>query len=193
MSRVFKLCLLHQRSTINSMKFCLTTILILCVVTLTKGQGKTSLGAEVGFPSGSGTDGVGTGFGGSLRYEAKAAKNLNWLMSAGYLHFPASLSSGGATLTGSFSFVPIAAGVKYYPSGNFNGFYFGTDVGVTIVSGKVTVSYGGYAGSSSASENKFAVSPGVGYHFSGFDVTFRYHVLSDANYFGIRAAIVLHK
>jgi hypothetical protein len=175
------------------MKFYLSAILILCFVTATNGQGKTSLGAEVGFPTGSGTDGVGTGFGGSLRYEAKAAKNLNWLVSAGYLHFPASLNSGGISVTGSFSFVPIAAGVKYYPSGNFDGFYFGTDFGLTVVSGKVTASYGGYSSTASDSQNKFAVSPGVGYHFGGFDLTFRYHLISDANYFGIRAAIVLNK
>jgi hypothetical protein len=96
-------------------------------------------------------------------------------------------------VTGSFSFVPIAAGVKYYPSGNFDGFYFGTDFGLTVVSGKVTASYGGYSSTASDSQNKFAVSPGVGYHFGGFDLTFRYHLISDANYFGIRAAIVLNK
>ena len=175
------------------MKFCITVIAIVCFTTLANGQGKTSLGAEVGFPTGSGTDGVGTGFGGSLRYEDKAAKNLNWLVSAGYLHFPASYNSNGLSATGSFGFIPIAVGVKYYPTGNFNGFYFGTDLGLTVVSGKITFSYGGYSSSGTNTENKFAVSPGVGYHFSGFDLTFRYHLLSDANYFGIRAAVVFKK
>ena len=178
---------------LNNMKFYITVILIVCFATLSKGQGKTSLGFEVGFPNGSGTDGVGTGFGGSLRYEDKATKNLNWLVSAGYLHFPASYNSGGFNLTGSFSFVPIAVGVKYYPTGNFNGFYFGTDFGLTVISAKITASYMGSSFSDSASENKFAVSPGLGYHFKGFDLTFRYNLISDANYFGIRAAIVFNK
>lgn len=174
----------------NNMKFYITAILIVGFATLTRGQAKTSLGAEVGFPTGSGTDGVETGFGGSLRYEDKATKNLNWLVSAGYLHFPANYSSSGVTATGSFSFVPIALGVKYYPNGNFNGFYFGTDFGVTIISAKVTVSYMGFTQSATDSENKFAVSPGLGYNFKGFDLTFRYNLLSDANYYGIRAAVV---
>src|SRR5258706_1961168 len=172
------------------MKLYITSLLILCSTILSLGQGKTSLGAEIGFPSGSGTDGIGTGFGGSLRYEGKATNNLNWLTSVGYLHFPGSFSSGGISATGSFSFIPIAVGVKYYPNGSFNGFYFGTDLGLTVVSGTVTVSYGGSSASGSASENKFAVSPGLGYHFSGFDLTFRYNLISDANYFGIRAAVI---
>ncbi len=172
------------------MKLRFTSFLILCSVIFSQGQGKTSLGAEIGFPSGSGTDGIGTGFGGSLRYEGKATNNLNWLASAGYIHFPASLNSGGVSATGSFSFIPIVLGAKYYPNGSFNGFYFGSDLGVTVVSGTVTVTYGGYSSSASASENKFTFSPGMGYHFSGFDLTFRYNLLTDANYFGIRAAVV---
>lgn len=108
----------------------------------------------------------------------------------GYLHFPISRSVYGFTVTGSGNFVPIAVGVKYYPEGGFNGFYFGTDLGVTPVSVKVDISGSGITGGGSGSENKFAVSPGMGYHFKGFDITFRYNLLSDSNYFGLRGGIV---
>ena len=82
-------------------------------------------------------------------------------------------------------------GAKYnpdYPDGSFNGFYFGGEMGLAVISAKVTVSGSGLSGSGSASENKFMFAPTVGYHFSGFDLTFRYNAISDGNFFGIRGA-----
>src|SRR4051812_19115902 len=172
------------------MRFYFSILLLFSATIYSRAQGKASLGPEVGFPTGSGTEGVQTGYGGSFRYEGKVSNNVNLLASVGYLHFPISESMYGITLSGSANFTPIAVGVKYYPEGSFNGFYFGTDLGITPVSVKVNLTGSGVSGGGSGSENKFAVSPGIGYHFKGFDLTFRYNLLSDSNYFGLRGAIV---
>ena len=177
------------------MKYCLS-ILLFCVsmhCSFAQGQGRASIGAEVGFPTGSGTDGVGTGFGGSFRYEKGTKnKNINWLISGGYLSFPLNASSSGATASGTASFVPFLFGMKYYAIESFTGFYLGSDIGVTIITEKVTFSYAGFSGTASASENKFTFSPGIGYHFRGADLGFRYNLLSDANYLGIRLGVMLN-
>jgi|SRR6478736_3536176 len=172
------------------MKLYFSILLFFFATVVTLAQGKVSLGPEVAFPVGSGNEDLSTGYGGSIRYEGKVSTNVTLLASVGYLHFPINETTSGVKLSGSANFTPIAVGVKYYPEGSFNGFYFGTDLGVTPVSAKVNISGPGITGGGSGSENKFAVSPGLGYHFKGFDLTFRYNLLSDANYFGIRGAIV---
>lgn len=169
--------------------FCLVLLVHTFVFGQTKGKG--SLGFEVGFPQGKGTENVGTGIGGSFKYEGRISSNASFLASFGYLSFPAT-SNGlppGITLSGSASFMPITAGLKYYPTEVFNGFYFGGDLGVTVINAKLNISGQGISGSGTGSENKFTFSPGLGYHFSGFDLTIRYNVISDANYIGIRAAV----
>jgi hypothetical protein len=174
------------------MRSSLLPLLLLFSVSLcycqTKGKG--SVGLEVGFPAGSGSEGVGTGFGGSFRYEGrfKNQNNLNWLASFGYLSFPASGSLLGYSFSGSESIIPITLGVKYYLTESFKGFYFGGELGVSVLNAKVTVTGPGVSASGSGSENKFTFAPSMGYHFGGFDLTFRYNVITDNNYLSIRAA-----
>ncbi|MBI3219294.1 MAG: hypothetical protein HYZ44_07260 [Bacteroidetes bacterium] len=148
---------------------------------------KGSLGLEVGFPTGKGSENASTGFGGSFRYESafKNSDKASWLFSVGYISFPANVNLPGYNVSGSTSIIPVTLGVKYYPNGSFNGFYFGGEMGLAAITAKVTVS--GF-GSVSASENKFMFAPNVGYHFSGFDLTIRYNAISDGNFFGIRGA-----
>jgi hypothetical protein len=147
-----------------------------------------SLGLEVGFPTGKGSENAGTGFGGSFRYESafKNSDNASWLFSVGYISFPATVNLPGFSVSGSTSIIPVTLGAKYYPNGSFNGFYFGGEMGLAAISAKVTVSG---LGSASASENKFMFAPSVGYHFAGFDLTVRYNAITDGNFFGIRGAL----
>jgi hypothetical protein len=172
------------------MKNYLSVILLFLCSVVAFSQGRTSLGIEAGFPTGSGSDGVSTGIGGSLRYEGVATKNLTWLASAGYLYFSAK-SVPGLTVSGSLSLIPIEAGVKYYPSETFNGFYFGADIGVVVGTANISATIPGLGTfSTSQSQNKFNFAPGIGYHFSAIDLTARYNVISDGSYFSVRAAIV---
>ena len=116
-----------------------------------------SLGLEVGFPTGKGSENAGTGFGGSFRYESafKNSDKASWLFSVGYISFPATVNIPGLNVSGSTSIIPVTLGAKYYPDGSFNGFYFGGEMGLAVISAKVTVS-------GSASENKFMFAPNVG-------------------------------
>jgi hypothetical protein len=154
-------------------------------------QGRVSIGAEVGFPTGSGSDGVNTGLGGSIRYEGLATKKLTWLLSAGYLNFSAKAPSGlpsGFNVTGSATVVPVEGGVKYFVNEAFKGFYIGSDLGIVFGSLSTTASYSGSSTSLSTSENKFNFAPMIGYHFPTVDLTFKYNVISDGSYFSLRAA-----
>lgn len=172
--------------------FCLIVLLFLtCNVCFSQALRKGSIGLEVGFPTGSGSENSGTGIGGSFKYESAFRNNekASWFFSGGYISFPANVSIPGFNVTGSTSIIPITLGAKYYPNGAFNGFYFGGEMGLAAISAKVTVTgFNGY-GTGSASENKFLFAPSIGYHFAGFDLTVRYNAISDGNFFGIRGAI----
>lgn len=175
-----------------SITSCIMVLMFLtCNVCFSQALRRGSIGLEVGFPTGSGSENSGTGIGGSFRYESafKNGNNASWFFSAGYISFPAKVTIPGYNVSGSTSIIPVTLGAKYYPNGTFNGFYFGGEMGLAAISAKVTVSgFGGY-GTGSASENKFLFAPSMGYHFGGFDLTFRYNAISDGNFFGIRGAI----
>src|SRR5579859_2287677 len=178
------------------MKRYLTSILFFSSVCIVIAQSKVSFGGEVGIPQEAGTDGISTGFGGSLRFEGRINKNFNWLISAGYIYFPLNLGSGVSvtgssySLTGHESLIPVATGIKYYLNQGFQGFYFGTELGLTLSQASAAVSGVTSQGGFSSNNAKFAFSPGMGYHFKRLDFTFRYNVLSYSNYFGARAAVV---
>jgi hypothetical protein len=147
---------------------------------------RVSLGTEVAFPTGSGSDNVSTGFGGTLRYESEISKHVTWQVYAGYIYFSLDTNFYGTKLSGHESIIPIMGGVKYYPVESFHGFYFGGDVGMSAVAASVTLS--GY-GTLSDNKNYFTFSPNIGYHFAGFDLTGRFNLINDSNYIGIRAAV----
>lgn len=181
------------------MKHILVTLLFFSSVAFSFAQGKASLGIELGFPVGSNTDGVKTGFGASFRYEKPLNKNFSWLASLGYLYFPASKTEtfpGSPPQTvavdGHFTFVPILGGIKYYVKESFNGFYIGTDLGMTAMSFSGSVSVFGSSFPISQDENKFTVAPNIGIHGKKLDFGIRYSMSNDTNYIGTRIAMVFN-
>lgn len=189
------------------MKHIFITILFWLSAVFLFGQGRTSIGVDVGLPMGSGTNGVGAGLGGWVRFEKGIGRKITWLASIAYLHFPGSFGSSslppipgpsgyppttaGANVEGNSSFVPILAGAKYYPLGNFNGFYFGADLGVTVISFKGTLSSTGYSEPISEKQNQPTVVPTIGYHTKKMDFGFRYNLIESASYYGARIGVVL--
>jgi hypothetical protein len=172
------------------MKFLLSALFMCAAASLSFGQGRASIGPEVAFPTGSNTEGIGTAIGGSFRYEAPTkGKNLNWLASVGYLSFPVSENVSGFSVSGHVNFLSILMGLKYYPKNGFDGFYIGADAGLAAITAKVSVAG---IGSGSSSDNKFQFSPGLGYHFKGADLGFKYNIVSDANFISIRLGLVFN-
>jgi hypothetical protein len=141
-------------------------------------QGRFSIGADLAFPQGDIGDAVGIGFGVDARYEAPINDNLSWMATAGFLTFGEKDDSGLK-----LSIIPINAGLKYYFTESFNGFYAGAELGFNIA--KVKIDGGG-----SDSETKFGFAPQIGYHLANFDFALRYAIIDDADFVGIRAAYV---
>lgn len=148
-------------------------------------------GVDVGLPNGSWSDGYGAGFGVSARYEKEIQEKLNWTASAGFVSFSGKSYTTvvgynpttfqpiyGTEKFSSVTVIPITGGVKYYFEESDKGFYGAADIGLFIASG------------SGSSSTKFGFSPGVGYRLEKFDFTFRLNAVSDANYFGLRAAYI---
>ncbi len=127
-------------------------------------------GLDVGFPSGDWSNGWGTGFGASVRYEAPIQPKLNWTASLGFLSF-----SGKNTLP-SETIWPVTGGVKYYFQKNNGGVYGAADMGL-------------FFGNNNAG-TKFGFSPGLGYRLQKFDFALRYNLVTDISYWGLRAAYI---
>lgn len=181
------------------MKRIFVSLLFFSTVTFSFGQGKASLGIEFGLPVGSNTDGVKTGFGASFRYEKPINTHFSWLASLGYLYFPASKTETfpgsppqPVTVDGHFTFIPILGGIKYYVKESFNGFYVGTDLGMTAMSFSGTVSFFGSSFPISEDENKFTVAPNIGIHTKKLDFGIRYSMSGDTNYIGTRIGLVFN-
>lgn len=162
----------------------LTAALVIFSVASSFAQGRFSIGAELALPSGDFGDAVGTGFGASVRYEAPINDNLSWMATAGFITFGKKDIGGGVDV--SASLIPINAGLKYYFTESFNGFYAGAELGINLV--KVKAEFDG--DSQSASETEFGFAPQIGYHLAKFDFAVRYAIVSDADYIGLRAAYV---
>ena len=139
-------------------------------------QGIFSGGIEVGLPLGTFSDGWNAGFGVSARYEAAIQDKLNWTATGGFLSF------GGKTISGfkysSITIIPIQGGIKYFFKESNKGAYGGAEIGLMFASG------------GSSSETKFGFSPGIGYRTGKIDFLGKFNVVSDLNYFSIRAAYV---
>ncbi|MFS8615303.1 MAG: hypothetical protein FWJ85_00660 [Solitalea sp.] len=88
--------------------------------------------------------------GGTFKFEAPLGGQLHGTATAGYI------SVQGEDDVPSFDYVPVKAGVKYYPAGNF---YIDGEIGAGI-------------GVSDGSETKFLWAPGVGYQFPVADDKF---------------------
>jgi hypothetical protein len=133
-------------------------------------QGNFSAGVELGLPLGRFGDFSNVGFGLNGRYEAPIQKKINWTLTAGFLSF-GSKSGSSATL------IPLQGGLKYYFQRSNSGVYGNADLGLFFTSG-------------SGSETKIGFSPGFGYRSGKFDFLGRFNVVSDLNYFSLRAAYV---
>lgn len=162
--------------------------LIAASVSFASAQGRFSVGPEVAIPMGDFGDAVGVGIGGSLRYEAPINDNLSWTGTVGFISFSKkSFDDGfGDEYDYSASIIPIQAGIKYYFTESFNGFYVGAEAGLNLV--KVKVSY--LDASATESDTKFGFAPQIGYHIASIDIAARYQVIADADYLGFRIAYV---
>jgi hypothetical protein len=163
-------------------KVLLSIVAVVAISAASFGQGRFSIGPEIALPMGDWSDAIGLGIGGSLRYEGTINDNLNWLVTAGYLSFAEKDNSGLK-----FSAIPVQAGLKYYFTESFNGFYGGVDLGIHALKAKADID--GF-GSISASETKFGIAPSIGYHLASVDISAKYQIISDANYLGFRVAYV---
>jgi hypothetical protein len=153
-------------------------------------DGRFSGGLELGLPVGSFGDIANIGFGASARYEAAIQDKLNWTGTLGFLSFGGKSFSGFSY--GSSTIIPIQGGIKYYLTESFNGFYVGGELGFSIATFSTPSFsvFGQSVGSTSTSSTKFSIAPGAGYHLGNLDFSARFQVVSDLNYFNIRAAYV---
>lgn len=106
---------------------------------------KLGIGADFAFPMGDFGDVMDLGYGGSLLYQHPVAANLNLTGSAGYLSFKAKDEFGG----GSFGYVPVKVGARYFVAENF------------FIGGELGASFSTESGGKTA----FAYSPGIGIEF----------------------------
>jgi len=143
----------------------------LFVCALTPAFSQFSLGADVAFPSGDWSDYFGTGFGVSGRYEAAIQPKLNWTASIGFLSF-----SGKNSNTLTETVWPVTGGVKYYFQKSNGGVYGAADMGL-------------FFGNNGAG-TKFGFSPGIGYRLQKLDFAFRYNLVTDLSYWGLRVAYI---
>jgi hypothetical protein len=157
-----------------------------------------SVGAELALPMGDFGDAVGTGFGGSLRYESPIGDNLGFTITAGYLSFSGKdFDFGGTTVTGESTYmIPIQAGLKYYFTDQQDGFYGQAELGVHMYKAtEVTIDLttGSYS-SEDKMKAAFSYAPELGYHLANVDIGLRYQMVSTegdaSSYLGLRLAYV---
>lgn len=158
-------------------------VLSVSFIGMNQGFAQVSLGPEIALPIGDFSTGYNTGFGGTLRYDKTIDENLSWTVSAGYLSFGYKANPAGYSIT--TSIIPVNGGVKYYFEGSNTGFYGAADLGFFFVNTSASGTT-----SSSASETKFGLAPGIGYRLQKFDIAGRYNIVSNANFFNIRIAYV---
>jgi hypothetical protein len=166
-------------------KLLLSIVAVIALSSASFAQGRFSIGPELALPMGDFGDGAGIGFGGTLRYEGTINDNLNWMGTAGYLTFGEKDNSGLKV-----SMIPVQAGVKYYFTESFSGFYGGAELGVHLVKSKIETEIFGVPYSASVSSTEFSFAPSLGYHLGAVDIALRYQIVADANYLGVRLAYV---
>jgi hypothetical protein len=149
-------------------------------------DGRFSAGLEIGLPTGDFGDAVGVGIGITGRYESAINNNLTWMATLGFVSFTEKDDSGLKA-----SIIPIQGGLKYYFNNSFDGFYAGAELGLNIV--KVKYDGGPFNDGGSDSDTELGFAPQIGYHLANVDVSLRYQIVDDLDYFGIRAAYVFNK
>ncbi|MCY7423029.1 MAG: outer membrane beta-barrel protein [Chitinophagaceae bacterium] len=120
-----------------------------------------SVGLEAGIPVGENAKPYGSVLGASLQYEVKPDPEIGVTFNGGYLSYNLKSSYG----EGSVGFVPLLAGVKYYPSPEV---FFHAQLGAAV-------------GTKSGQGTSFAYAPGIGYKFSPtVDVELKYLGISNS-------------
>lgn len=177
--------------------FVLLTLLFIAGTTQGQGKGKMalSIGPDVAIPMGDAKDyaNLGTGFGGTVKFEYGVSNNLVITGTAGYLTW-------GGTETNyykwSWSAIPVFAGVKYYfgkttfyAMGELGLHFFTFDVDY---SGPDLGPYSSFA-TGSSSESEFGFAFGAGYEIKvgksgAIDLGAKYVIAaSDFSFVDIRA------
>ena len=178
----------------------LKTLIIFAVLSVgyslsSKTYAQFSLGAELGLPMGNFSDIANAGFGASVRYEASINDKLNWTGAIGYLSFSGKIfTSGNVTIPfGNSTIVPLTGGIKYYFSEASTGFYGSADLNLNFVSYytySLNSGNGGGYNTTSVSESKFGLAPGLGYRAGNWDFSGKFNIISNFNYFGLRVAYI---
>ncbi|MNK11529.1 hypothetical protein D3C87_295710 [compost metagenome] len=130
----------------------------------------------IGLNVGAGTsDGLGLAIGGDLRYQFDIDRQLSVPISAGYTNFSVKDNYGG----GSFGYIPVKAGLKYFFSDTGSGAYGMAEAGAGF-------------GTKNGTGTAFVYAPTIGYAWSsGFDLGAKYEGYSNngnIGYAGIRLA-----
>ncbi len=129
-----------------------------------KGNNQISVAAEVGLPTGDFSDGVKTGFGGSVKGLFGVAKTGHLTFTTGYSEYKAKESLDGMGF--SIGIIPLLAGYRL----SMNGLYVEPQAGYGIYSAKVK-----YEGDRISSSNGvFTYALGVGYAKNKIDMGVRY-------------------
>lgn len=130
---------------------------------------KFGIGLNVGAGTGSAES---FAIGGDLRYQFDIDKQLSVPVTAGYTNVSLKDSYGG----GSFGYIPLKAGLKYFFNDSGAGAYGLAEAGAAF-------------GTGSGSGTSFVYSPAVGYAFSnGFDLGAKYEGYDGGGYVGLRLA-----
>lgn len=134
-------------------------------------QGTRKFG--IGLNAGAGT-GTAESFaiGGDIRYQLDVAKQLSIPITAGYTNVSLKDEYGG----GSFGYIPVKAGLKYFFNDSGAGAYGLGEIGAAFS----TTSGGG---------TSFVYSPAIGYAWSnGLDLGAKYEGYDGGGYVGLRLA-----
>src|SRR5688572_28061703 len=113
-------------------KLLLSIVAVVAISSASFAQGRFSVGPELALPMGDFGDAVGLGIGASVRYEGAINDNLSWMGTVGFVSFTKKTVDIPffGEIENSATNIPINAGVKYYFTESFNGFYAGAELGI---------------------------------------------------------------
>ncbi len=161
-------------------------IALLMLAGYTNAQSKFGLSVQgaASLPMGDFGDACKTGFGGLATVAYSATKNLDVVVTSGYLTYDLKESTVmGANVTGSTSFIPAVAGVRYFfTTANFKP-YVTAQLGMFFISAKADASIMGFSMSTTSNESKFGFDGGLGFLYKlgnklDLDVTATYNSIS---------------
>jgi hypothetical protein len=178
-------------------KLFIVLFLLVFVAGTTQAQ-KMGIGIQGGvtLPMGDWSDVVSTGFGGKASFLYNLNKKLAISGEFGYFSFGQKEDVYGDF---SWSMMPILAGVRYYftPKG-FRAYVMGK-LGVYVANASYEVDFGPFLGGKQTyddSDSEFGFALGGGFLYPigktlNLDVNVGYNIVSDANYLGINAGVLI--